>query len=139
MPTVDRQHLQKKGAEKVRLWQGLQLPCAKACLLLCFTRPLAFPSHLHVAHGQIAAHTGAVLRLYLESAHLHPDCDSSPRPRSPPLLALNLYLLSPTPHTTWSQHGDTSVLLLHNSPLASHLLWHEIFCHVYRAIRGLAF
>lgn len=93
------------------LWQGLQLQCiqylktkGRPVSWLCFTRTLAFPSHLHVAHGQIAAPIGAVFRLYLESAHLYPYCCySSPRLHSQPLLGLvqNHCLLSHMPHTPW--------------------------------------
>lgn len=76
MLTVDRQP-PEEGGGKVPLWQGHPVILCIQCLKtkgrpvswLCFARTLAFPSHLHVALGEITALTGTALILYLESAH----------------------------------------------------------------------
>lgn len=87
-------------------------------------------SYIYLAPGQISAHTGTDLKLYLESAQ--PSLPPSPLHGSCQLLfglVQHPYFLSHMPHTTWSQHGAAAILLLQTPLLASRLPPSEIFCH----------
>lgn len=126
---------------KLRLWQGppiiLFIQCVKTkrrpVSWLCFTRTLAFPSHLHVAHAW------ADRSSHVESAHplyLHPHYHSSQGTTIPCLDgAVSLSSFTHSPYHLVSAWRP-SHLVTSQPPMASHLLQLEIFCH---ANCGLAF